>query len=82
MALARALGGEYRDGKIHAPGPGHSKRDRSLIVWLDPNAPNGFRVHSFADDPIACRDYVSDALGFEPWTGVHLHTPDAADQEV
>jgi hypothetical protein len=44
--------------------------DRSLSVKLDPSAPSGFVVHSFADDdPIACRDYVRAKLGlpsFEP----------------
>src|SRR5262245_37771461 len=61
---ARALGGDPlgRDGVL-APGPGHSPRDRSLRVWLDPTASDGFRVHSFAgDDPLLCRDYVRDRL--------------------
>src|SRR5262249_33714633 len=36
---------------------------RSLRVWLDPTASDGFRVHSFAgDDPLLCRDYVRDRL--------------------
>jgi hypothetical protein len=33
-------------------------------VKIDANAPDGFLVHSFAnDDPIACRDYVRQKLG-------------------
>ncbi len=46
--------------QVRAPGPGHSAADRSLAVKLDPNAPDGFVVHthSEADDPIACKDYV------------------------
>ena len=41
------------------PGPGHSSVDKSLAVRPDPNAPDGFIVHSFAnDDPITCKDYV------------------------
>lgn len=65
-AVARALGGEVtgRD-RVQAPGPGHSAKDRSLSVKLEPNAPDGFLVHSFAgDDPIACKDHVRQALGF------------------
>jgi Toprim domain len=64
----RALGGEPlgRDGVL-APGPGHSLRDRSLRVWLDPTSSDGFRVHSFAgDDPLKCRDHVRDKLGLSP----------------
>ena len=59
--LARALGGEASGNNVRAPGPGHkSPRDRSLSVKLDPRAPDGFVVHSFAgDDPIECRDHVA-----------------------
>jgi hypothetical protein len=67
--VASLLGGELsgRDGVI-APGPGHSPRDRSLRFWLDPEAPDGFRVHSFAgDDPMLCRDYVREKLGLPTW---------------
>lgn len=61
---ARALGGEINGGQVLAPGPGHSARDRSLSVRLDPSAPDGFRVHSFAGDDFAtCRDHVKGALG-------------------
>lgn len=43
-SLAHALGGDVvgRD-KVTVPGPGHSPRDRSLSIKLDPNAPDGFR---------------------------------------
>ena len=46
--LAKALGGEFRNGQILAPGPGHSATDRSLSIQIDANAPHGFVVHSFA----------------------------------
>jgi hypothetical protein len=50
------------------PGPRHGQRDRSLRLWFDPTAPDGFRVHSFAgDDPLVCRDYVREVLGLVPW---------------
>jgi RecA-family ATPase len=63
--IARSLGGEVRNGQILAPGPGHSPKDRSMSVRLDPGAPDGFIVHSFAphDDVIKCRDYVRERCG-------------------
>jgi putative DNA primase/helicase len=65
--LARALGGEVNSGAVSAPGPGHSKHDRSLRVFLDGDAPNGFRIHTLAgDDWRACRDHVRQLLGISP----------------
>jgi hypothetical protein len=62
--LANALGGEVSSGQVLAPGPGHNPTDRSLSIKVDPNAPDGFLVHSFAnDDPIVCRDYVREKIG-------------------
>jgi RecA-family ATPase len=62
--LAAALGGEASGGQVLAPGPGHSRDDRSLAVKIDASAPDGFLVHSFAnDDPMACKAYVRDKLG-------------------
>ena len=64
QAIARALGGEVRRGCVLAPGPGHSPADRSLAIKIDPGAPEGFLVHSFAsDDPITCKDYVRQKCG-------------------
>src|SRR5262245_66600453 len=64
QSLARALGGEVSSAQVLAPGPGHSAVDRSLSVALDPNAPDGFIVNSFAgDDPIRCKDYVREKAG-------------------
>jgi putative DNA primase/helicase len=63
-ALARALGGSVSGRNVLTPGPGHSRADRSLSIKFDPRAADGFVVHSFAGDcPIACRDYVRNALG-------------------
>jgi putative DNA primase/helicase len=63
-AVARALGGSVSGRQVVAPGPGHSRADRSLSIKIDLAAPDGFIVHSFAgDSPIACRDYVRAALG-------------------
>jgi hypothetical protein len=64
VRLAQALGGELHGNKISAPGPGHSSKDRSLTVWIKPNDPDGFSVHSHAtDDPIVCKDYVRKMAG-------------------
>src|SRR5262245_13309903 len=68
-AAAHALAGDVsgRDGVL-CPGPGHSREDRSLSVKFDLAAPDGFVVYSFAsDDSIACRDYVRERLGLEPF---------------
>jgi hypothetical protein len=67
-AAARALGGEVKSGGVLAPGPGHSPADRSLSVRFDPEAPDGFIVHSFAgDDPIQCKDHVRSKIGLSPF---------------
>jgi putative DNA primase/helicase len=66
---AAALSGEVsgRD-TISCPGPGHSRRDRSLCVKLDPAAPDGFLTFSHAgDDWRVCRDHVRERLGLPRW---------------
>src|SRR5690606_5183323 len=69
-SLAHALGGEASGSSVRAPGPGHSRHDRSLSIRLDANAPDGFVVHSFAgDDPIDCRDHVRAAIGLPAFDG-------------
>ena len=63
-SIARAVEGDVVGGHVLCPGPGHSPRDRSLAVYVDPNAPDLFRVHSFAGDNWrVCRDYVKARLG-------------------
>src|SRR5260370_32833145 len=66
-AVAHALGGGVAGpNAVLAPGPGHSRRDRSLSVKFDPRAPDGFVVYSFAgDDPILCRDHVRRCVGMD-----------------
>jgi hypothetical protein len=62
--IARVLGGDVTGGQVLFPGPGHSRKDRSAALKLDPKAPGGFVVHSFAgDDPLPIRDYVRERLG-------------------
>ena len=64
QTIARLLGGTVNGDQVLAPGPGHSATDRSLSIKINANAPDGFVVHSFADDdPIACRDYVREKVG-------------------
>ncbi|MFA7647922.1 MAG: AAA family ATPase [Phenylobacterium sp.] len=67
--LAKALGGEVVSAnQVLSPGPGHSPADRSLSVWVDANDSAGFKAHSHAgDDAMACRDYVRERLGVEPF---------------
>jgi putative DNA primase/helicase len=67
--IAYTLGGDVTGtNSCNVPGPGHDKADRSLSITIDPRAPDGFVVHSFAsDDPLACKDYVRDRLGLGPW---------------
>ena len=66
--VARGLGGNVSGRNVVAPGPGHSRTDRSLSIKIDPAAPDGFIVYSFAgDDATACRDYVRAALGLSVW---------------
>jgi putative DNA primase/helicase len=67
--VARILGGEANGNSVSAPGPGHSPKDRSLSIRINPAAPGGFMVTDFSsfDDWQACRDYVRARLGLEPW---------------
>lgn len=70
QAYARALGGEVSAGRILAPGPNHSRKDRSLSVAFDTRYPDGFLVHSHAgDDPITCKDHVRDLLRLPAYQG-------------
>lgn len=59
---ALALGGEtISRNRILCPGPGHSRRDRSLQVTF---REDGFTVRSFAGDDFRdCRDHVKARLG-------------------
>ena len=68
--IARIMGGEAHGNRAWVPGPGHSSKDRSLSIKLEPSAPDCFLVHSFAgDDPIRCKDYVRGKLRLAPWSG-------------
>lgn len=59
---ARLSGNAAGSNRILCPGPGHSRRDRSLSVTF--NADGTFAVHSFSGDDFRdCRDHVKACLG-------------------
>jgi putative DNA primase/helicase len=63
-SIARVLGGDVTGGQVLAPGPLHSRSDRSLAIRLSAASPFGFVAHSHAgDDWRLCRDYVCERLG-------------------
>jgi hypothetical protein len=66
--IASALNGTVSGDHVLAPGPNHSRNDRSMAVWIDASSPDGFLVHSFAgDDFKVCRDYVRERVGLPAW---------------
>lgn len=73
---ARLLGGDAYRNRILCPGPGHSKRDRSLSVTF--HADGSFMVNSFAsDDWQACKDHVKAVLGISDDAPVAVAAPPA-----
>jgi putative DNA primase/helicase len=60
--IATAMGGDATGRDLcNVPGPGHSRKDRSLAIRI---TRGGFVVHSFAnDDWKTCRDLVLSKLG-------------------
>jgi predicted P-loop ATPase len=68
--IAAALGGQViGPDTCNIPGPGHSGKDKSLSIKIDPTAPGGFVVHSHAgDDDIECKDWIRQKLGLPQWT--------------
>ena len=67
ISLRNALGGEVRGGWLRCPGPGHSRKDRSLSVRPKPDG--GWHIKTFSpkDDWRDCDDYVRARLGLGPW---------------
>jgi hypothetical protein len=64
--IASILGGELRGNQVLAPGPGHSREDRSLSITINA-AGDDILVHTFspADDPIECKKYVREKCGLK-----------------
>lgn len=80
--IATALRGKICGGRVLAPGPGHSLKDRSLAVRLSDAAPDGFVVHSYCgDDWRTCRDHVAEALGLPADRWRTSTPPDPAEIE-
>jgi putative DNA primase/helicase len=66
--LHNALGGVIYSGKLYCPGPGHSHKDRSLLVTVSPESKAGFKAHSFAgDDWKECYAHIRAKLGLGEW---------------
>lgn len=75
--IASALGGEVAGREVVAPGPNHSRKDRSLGVVLSRANPDGFVCRSYSgDDWRACRDYVAGRLGLPQWEPGRRDQPD------
>jgi AAA domain/Toprim-like len=64
QTIARALGGEMSGNCVRAPGPGHSRKDRSLAIEIKDHT---LLVNTFSprDDQRACFDYVVKQLGLD-----------------
>ena len=70
QAVARALGGQATGYNVRAPAPNEGPQGRSLSITLDPNAPDGFRLHNHYDasDWRSCRDHVKAKLNIPAWS--------------
>src|SRR4051794_23504292 len=66
QSLVSVLGGEVvGPDQVLLPGIGHSARDRSVSVRLEPKASGGVLVHCFgAGDPIAEKNRIRKLLSF------------------
>jgi hypothetical protein len=70
--IAKRVNGEIRGNQVACPGPGHSPRDRSLCIKIEPGAPGGLIVYSHAqDDNLKCKDFVLRQLGMEAFRPRH-----------
>ena len=67
--IVAALGGQVTGpDTCNIPGPGHSAKDRSLSVKIDPGAPDGFLTYSHArDEGVECKDWIREQLGLPRW---------------
>ena len=64
QGIGQALGGEVKRNRyVTAPGPQHSRHDRSLKVWLDEGGRICCTSYSPADSWADCMDHVRARLG-------------------
>jgi putative DNA primase/helicase len=81
--IARRLSGSPSGRWINVRGPGHGAGDRSLGIFFDPKAPDGFRVHSFAgDDQDECRAHVKSLIQNVNGDFCDLYEPEHAHNEA
>lgn len=77
--VAAVLGGDVNGNNVTAPGPNnHDKRkDRSMSITIDPNAPDGFLVysHSEKNTDMECKEYIRAKLGLPEWKPEKSHLP-------
>lgn len=69
--LAAVLGGDVNGNHVSAPGPNNvdKRNDRSMSITVDPDAPDGFLVHSYSgkNSDMECKEYVRSKLGLPEW---------------
>jgi putative DNA primase/helicase len=81
-AITLALGGDWHGGFGLVPGPGHSRRDRSVKISRHPSDPKDILLHSFAgDDWRSIKDSYR-AQGLLPERGAQQAPPAAARQRA
>lgn len=83
--FALALNGKIVSGGVSFAPAGHSDRDQSGRLFLDPSKHNGYRIACLSprDDPIQVRDDVDLRCGlprWEPASGREARTFDPAEQ--
>jgi hypothetical protein len=80
--IAKIMGGDITGPvSCNVPGPGHSRKDRSLAIRI---TATGFLVHSFAnDDWKDCREYVLGKLGLgDDWQSDKAPMPDTTGDDL
>jgi hypothetical protein len=81
--IAQRMGGEIRGNQVACPGPGHSPKDRSLSIKIEPSAPAGLIVYLHAqDDNLKCKDFVVAKLGLEPFRPRHINGAANLNQKI
>jgi hypothetical protein len=81
--IAKRMNGEIRGNQVACPGPGHSSKDRSLCIKIEPSAPAGLIVYSHAqDDNLKCKDFVLRQLGLEPFRPRHTNGAANSNQKI
>ena len=85
--IAKVLGGEITGPpgrrQVIAPGPNHSKKDRSMCVMINRDGTDVIvTTHSPADTDMACRDYVREKLGLPKFRPKPRHSNNSVDDQI